>query len=330
MGIRGVWSRRPAVKAASAAMATVTATATMTAAVAGGIGGAVATGAPASAATAICTAPAAHAKLAAQLSRDIASALSGRGSYVGIRVEDRRTWVECRLNEGHRFDSASVVKATILAALLRWHQETGRGLSATEKSLATRMITQSDNNAASALWNEVGRSRLQHFLNLATMTETVLGPGGYWGLTQVTARDELQLMRLITGGNSVLTSGSRSYETYLMSHVISSQRWGVPAGAPSGVTVYVKNGWLPRSTHGWRINSIGGFQGAGRNYMITVLSYNNPSMSYGVTTVQRVAEVIHRDLNAGLPRAGVMTPAVTVPTSGQKPDETIPALRSIP
>ncbi len=52
-----------------------------------------------------------------------------------------RTGVECRINEGHRFDSASVVKATILAALLRWHQETHTSLSQHEKNLAWDMIT---------------------------------------------------------------------------------------------------------------------------------------------------------------------------------------------
>jgi beta-lactamase class A len=297
---------------------------------AGGMAGAVLSAAPAAAATSFCTAPSAHTTLAARLSRDISGALAGRDDLVGVRVEDRRTGVECRINEGHRFDSASVVKATILAALLRWHQETGRPLTANEKYLATLMITQSDNNAASALWNEVGHARLQHFLNLAKMTETQLGPGGYWGLTQITARDELQLLRLLTARNSVLSYSSRAYQAGLMARVISSQRWGVPAGAPRGISVYVKNGWLPRATRGWRINSIGAFQGHGRDYMIVVLSDNNPTMQYGVDTVQRVAEVVHRDLNAGLPAAGAPRPPVSVPALQRVPDERIPALPNVP
>ena len=43
------------------------------------------------------------------------------------------------------------------------------------------MITESDNDAATSLWDEVGMSRLQHFLTLAKMSETQLGPNGYWG-----------------------------------------------------------------------------------------------------------------------------------------------------
>ncbi len=284
------------------------------------VGAVAATGATAAASAApgkivqegICTAPVAYKALAVRLSRDIQAALAGRSGTHGVTVFDRTREVTCRLDEGHRFHSASVVKATILAALLRWHQETGRPLSSTEQSLATLMITQSDNDAASALWDELGHARIQHFMDLARMTETELGPGGYWGLTEITARDELTLLRLLTAGNTVLTGYSRGYELGLMARVIGSQRWGVPAGAPSGVTVHVKNGWLPEEIGGWHINSIGAFTGHGRDYMIVVLTDGNPTMDYGVATVQAVAEVVHRDVNAGLPAAGAPLPAPSV------------------
>ena len=74
------------------------------------------------------------------------------------------------------FDSASVVKVTILGALLRKAEDQRRSLTRAEANLATAMITRSDNDAASALWAELGRHDLQHFLNLAQMTHTVLGP----------------------------------------------------------------------------------------------------------------------------------------------------------
>ena len=54
--------------------------------------------------------------------------------------------------------SASVVKATILGALLRKAQEQRRSLTGTETSPARAMITRSDNNAASALWARAGGS----------------------------------------------------------------------------------------------------------------------------------------------------------------------------
>jgi beta-lactamase class A len=251
----------------------------------------------------ICTAPVAYQALAAKLSTDIQGALRGRAGNHAVTVYDRVTGVDCLYNSGRHFDSASVVKAIILAALLRWHQETGTPLSSEDKHEATLMITQSDNDAATYLWDEVGMARLQHFLNLAKMSDTELGQDGYWGLTQLTAHDEMLLLRLLTAPNSVLSSSARSYELGLMAQVIPSQRWGTPAGAPAYVTVHVKNGWLPDDT-GWHINSIGAFTGNGRNYMMVVLTDDNPTEDYGIDTIQAVAKLVHRDINAAQPKPG--------------------------
>jgi Beta-lactamase enzyme family len=285
-------------------------------------GGAIALTASASSAAApICTS-ASHPALAARMSKKIATAMQGRSSVVGLAVDDRVTGVTCKFHPHWHFDSASVVKVTILSALLRKLQQEHRSLTAKQKQLATQMITVSDNNAASTLWAETGRPALQHFLNLAGMSETELGPSGYWGLTLITAHDELTLLKVLTSTNSVLTTASRNYVLGLMARVVSYERWGVPAGAPTDVTVHVKNGWLPLATHGWRINSIGSFSGHGRNYMIVVLTMDNPTMAYGVDTVQDIAEVINRALNLA---SSSVVPAATPNKSWGQPDEKIPA-----
>jgi hypothetical protein len=272
-------------------------------------------------APAIC-ASARHPALAARVSKHILAAMSGRSSVVGLTVDDRVTGLTCKFHPHWHFDSASVVKVTILSALLRKLQQEHRGLTAQQRGLATQMITVSDNDAASALWAETGRPSLQHFLNLAGMKETELGPGGYWGLTLITAHDELTLLKLLTSTNTVLTRASRDYVLGLMARVVSYERWGVPAGAPADVTVHVKNGWLPLPTLGWRINSIGSFSGHGANYMIVVLTDNNPTMAYGVDTVQDIAKVINRALN---PRAASVIPAAKPNASWGTPDERVPA-----
>jgi hypothetical protein len=244
----------------------------------------------------ICTAPPAYRALAAKLSADIQGALRGRSGDPGVTVYDAVTGVSCYTNAAQHMDSASIVKTIILATLLRWHQETGKPLSSWEKDEATLMITQSDNDAATALWDEVGLTRLQDFLDAAKMNETQLGQDGYWGLTQVTAHDEMLLLELLARPSSVLTNSSRSYELGLMSQVISSQRWGTPDGAPSGVTVHVKNGWLGDAS-GWHVNSLGVFTGKDKNYMMAVLTTGDPTEQYGIDTIEGVARLVHRDLN---------------------------------
>jgi len=268
-----------------------------------------------------------HPRRAARLARDIRAARLGRVSAVAVRVDDPGQGLECWLHGIWRFDSASVVKVTILGALLRKAEDQHRPLTSAEAVLARAMITRSDNDAASALWAQLGRRHLQRFLNLAGMAQTVLGPDGYWGLTQITAHDEILLLRLLLRKNAVLGYGSRAYALTLMSQVIPSQRWGVSAGAPTRLTVHLKNGWLPRETHGWRIHSIGCFTGRGGGYSIVVLTEDNPTMTYGIDTIQALARVIHRDLNAGTKSFAGSSPAY--PSWGT-PDERIPALPNTP
>lgn len=279
------------------------------------------TGAVSSASTVSCaSATAAHHALASRLEKGIARALSGRSSVAAVALADSKTSVRCTYRPFWHFHSASIVKVIILGTLLHDLAVKHQFLTQQEVTLTTEMITQSDNDAASTLWAQLGHSKLRHFLRLAKMTHTVLGPTGYWGLTQVTSADELLLLRLLTFRNPVLDQRSRAYALKLMAHVIASQRWGVPAGAPASVTVHVKNGWLP-DPQLWVINSIGAFTNAHRVYRIVVLTRGNPSMTYGVDTVQRVAEVIQRDLNPGQQPA--VLPSRPFPSWGT-PDERIP------
>jgi hypothetical protein len=282
---------------------------------------------PASAAASVSCRSSAHPSLAARLDRDIDRALRGRVSAVAIGVDDPGRGLQCWLNSSAHFDSASVVKVTILSALLRKAQEQHRYLTRTEAALAKEMITESDNDAASGLWDDVGRYDLQHFLNLAHMTQTYLGPGPYWGLTRITAYNEVLLLRLLLNRNSVLDTSSRDYVLDLMARVIPSQRWGVPAGAPTSLTVHVKNGWLPLYPYGWRINSIGAFTGRGGGYSIVVLTQDNPTMTYGIDTIEAIAKVVNRDLN---PAAKSRVPSSASSASWGTPDEPVPAVAHTP
>jgi hypothetical protein len=262
----------------------------------------------------LCTAPADHRALATRVSADIWAGLRGRNGEHAVSVYDRVTGLYCVYNGSKDFDSASIVKAIILGALMRWHQETKTPLSSWEQNEATLMIEQSDNDAATALWDELGMDRLQDFLDLAGMGETKLGQDGEWGLTQVTAHDEMLLLKLLTASNSVLDANSRAYELNLMAHVAAWEAWGVTAGTPSDVTLHVKNGWLPDAT-GWHINSIGAFTGHGKDYMMAVLSVNadmNDDEQYGIDTIEDVARLVQHDLN----NAKLTAPSATSVATG--------------
>ena len=246
----------------------------------------------------ICTSPSAagHA-LAARMSRGILAAARGAPD-VSLAVADTRTGVSCEFHPGWHFDSASIAKVVILVALL--HEVAARHgvLSAAQAGLAREMITDSDNAAADTLWDEVGRASLLRFLDLAGMTQTTLGPGILWGLTQTTAPDELRLLTVLTSANPLLDTASREYVLQLMAQVIPAQRWGVPAGAGVGVTVHVKNGWLPNPQL-WVVNSIGAFTSDDGVYKIVVLSQGNLALADGIALVQGIATVVNQALAPG-------------------------------
>jgi hypothetical protein len=78
-----------------------------------------------------------------------------------------------------------------------------------------------------------------------------------------------------------------------MESVEADQAWGVSAGVPTGVTVALKNGWLPLEDDGdWQVNSIGWVDGDGRNYLIAVLTKNNDTEQSGITTVEGLSTLV--------------------------------------
>ncbi|MFJ7997405.1 serine hydrolase [Streptomyces sp. NPDC096310] len=303
------------------------------------VAGAAPAAAAAPAATSAAAAPAVvctsgKAGLAAQLTKDITAALKNRKSTTAVAVQDRTTRTSCTLRATQKFDSASVVKVTVLATLLWDAKKTNRYLTQREVDLSTAMITKSDNAATTTLWKQLGLTKIKGFVKAAGMTRTVPGADGYWGLTQITAQDEQKLLALITAKNTVLSDNSRAFLLERMRKVVTSQRWGVPAGAPATATVQLKNGWLSRSTHGWRVHSVGAFTGKGHDYMISVLTHDNKTMNDGVNTIQAVAKAVHKDLNPVTKLAGAAvhsvpeTPYEAVPATPEKAArEAVPATR---
>jgi beta-lactamase class A len=197
------------------------------------------------------------------------------------------------------FDTASIVKVDILAALLLQAQDAGRRLTEAEKAYATKMIENSDNTSASALWREIGRAAgLDAANERFGLTETSAGDGELWGLTQTTAADQLVLLRQVFGQDSVLSTASRTYVQGLMERVEADQQWGISAAAAGGSWA-LKNGWLPRSTTGlWDVNSIGRVTVDGAAYLVAVLSRGTVSQGQGRALVEAAARAAVSSLGA--------------------------------
>ncbi|KPI30049.1 hypothetical protein OV320_3465 [Actinobacteria bacterium OV320] len=198
------------------------------------------------------------------------------------------------------FDTASIVKVDILATLLLQAQDADRRLTAAEKTYATAMIENSDNDSASALWRIIGKaSGLDAANERFGLTDTAGGDDMLWGLTQTTAADQLTLLQQVFGDDSELSEASRTYLRGLMGQIAVDQRWGVSAAA-DGSSWALKNGWLARSTTGlWDINSIGRVTVDGHDCLVAVLSNGNATQAAGISLVERVARTAVSALRDG-------------------------------
>ncbi|MBP7973424.1 MAG: serine hydrolase [Candidatus Nanopelagicales bacterium] len=241
----------------------------------------------------LCWAPgsAESKKLAAMINRRLTAAVRvKRFSSVGFSLTDRTTGVACNYRGNWHTESASTVKATLVATLLWTRQRQHRALSRRERTWCRNAIRISDNASAAHLWDAVGRNPgVRKFLRAAKMRQTHPLVRQYWGNTQITAADQVRLMFVLHSSTSVLNRQSRRFETRLLRTVVASQRWGAPAGVGRDAVVENKNGWGPRRWRGWRINSVAYVTNPNHTYALAVLSDKNPNMTYGVHTIGRIA-----------------------------------------
>jgi beta-lactamase class A len=212
------------------------------------------------------------------------------GYQVAVAVDDLTTGLQAASGGNAQFVTASIVKVDILASLLYQAQQSGQAISAGEQELATTMIENSDNDAASDLYYDAGQAAGIDAVNkVIGLTQTTVGTDGYWGLTTTTVDDQIRLLRAVFTSSSPLTAASRDYIQSLMSNVESDQQWGVPAAASSGTSFMVKNGWLPNPAL-WEINSIGEIDRDGQLLLIAVLSDGNSTEGGGISVVESAAE----------------------------------------
>jgi len=210
-----------------------------------------------------------------------------------VSVLDETTGESATYGTGS-FDTASIVKVDILAALLWQHQQAGTSMSVGEQTLAAAMIERSDNAAATTLFETIGgETGLEAFNAMIGLVSTDVGSGGYWGLTRTTAEDQVRLLQVVLGDRDELTVASRDYSEGLMRSVVDTQRFGVSAAADDPDRAAVKVGYLQRSATGlWDVTSIGEIDAGGTTYLVAILSDQNADLDAGADLVDEIARAV--------------------------------------
>jgi hypothetical protein len=209
--------------------------------------------------------------------------LSGRAGVKAFAV----VTTEGRLygaNVHRRFVSASVVKAMLLVAYLRKLHHEQRGLDSYSRSLLYPMIHVSDNTAATKVWSIVGDSRLRRLAKHAGMKDFSIE--GIWANAMISAADQARFFYDI---KRLVPHKFRHYALDLLSHITSSQSWGIPAVArPRGWKVFFKGGWRGTS-RGQLVHQVARLERSDSRIAMAVMTDGDPSMGYGIQSIEGTA-----------------------------------------
>jgi hypothetical protein len=205
---------------------------------------------------------------------------AGRTAFAVVDSEGRESGV----HEHWTFVSASVVKAMLLVAYLRRLDARGQHtVDSYSNSFLYPMIHVSDNSAATQTWSIVGDSGLYDVAHAAGMTDFSIV--GIWANAQISAADQAKFFFEM---DSLIPHEFVGYARYLLSTIASYESWGIPAVArPRGYQVFFKGGW--RGTNlGQLVHQVGRLEGHGMTFSIAVMTDGDPSMGYGIDTIQGV------------------------------------------
>ncbi len=238
----------------------------------------------------------------AQLDQVMTIIANGNKEF-GVWIEDRATGGVYGFNPDYTSQSASMAKPMIVSMALRKAAAEGGELSPENADLARKAITNSDNNAADALWAYAGgRPAYDALAKDLGMTETHSDPAkDFWSWTWTTPHNQVLLAKtLASGGSKALTDAQCKFTWDLMGQVQDDQTWGIGQPKSASVATHLKNGWVQfQSTDNlWAVNSMGGVEGDGRSYFACVMT-RTPDFATGREITSEVGKWIFSILGSG-------------------------------
>ncbi len=208
--------------------------------------------------------------------------ISGRDGDVAFAVVDTNGKDAGGYREHQPFQLASLSKAIMLVASLRHDPAPD---PATEATL-TKMLTESDNGAAYAVYGQVGAEGMRSVAKAAGLQDYEQGSG--WVDTRASAWDEARLFSQL---ETLVPAAGRGLARRLLSSVVPIQRWGIPAAAgPEGWTSYFKGGWLGMDNK--LMVQAAWLEKGKKRWALAVMSDENPTRAYGWDTQKGVTGLL--------------------------------------
>lgn len=221
-----------------------------------------------------------------------------RGSSLGIAVAVPSEHTIYTLNGDEPFEVLSVAKVPIMLTFLEGAARTDHAITDDEYDLLERMITQSDNSAADAIWTLAGGAKAVDAMLTAAGIDGPKIDRDSWGESLFTPEQTAALLAALIDGETFHPE-TRDIALDLMESVVSWQAWGVGSGVPDDATYGVKNGWYLEK-EGWVLNSTGFvIPDDDPTYTVAIFSMGMKDFLTGTSEVEAIARRIHSDVYLG-------------------------------
>ena len=238
------------------------------------------------------------------LSPDAAAYLETRDGPISVSVVVPERGAIYTWNGHEMLHMASVAKLGIMLTLMQQAIDAGRSLTGDELATLTPMITVSDNETASQLWDAIGGGEaIDAYMRSIGLDEVIGNKYASWGASYASSHDIALLLAKLARGE-ILDEQMRATALGLLSQVDPSQAWGVTAAAPEvlpgGTVIGVKDGWYPADC-GWWVNSAGAIlpSNGATAYTMAVLTAEQSTWEYGIETIETVGGYVHAALHGG-------------------------------
>lgn len=215
------------------------------------------------------------------------------------------------LQHGHAWSS---IKVPILVTLMREGP-----LDDQEEQWASKALTESDNSAAAALFQQIERTHggldrasaaVQEVLSMTGDTSTIVAtepppPGAVstYGQTDWSLTGSVRFYRELAAG-CMLDRTSTGYVLRLMGEVIPEQRWGIgEAGFPEHWQVGMKGGWGPENGTGrYLVRQTGIVQDGNSGFAVAIIAEDDSgSYEAGARDLTQIAIWLREHLRFPLP-----------------------------
>jgi hypothetical protein len=185
--------------------------------------------------------------------------------------------------------AASVIKAMFMTAYLRRASVRSRRLREADRALLGPMIKRSNNKTASRIANILGPKRVYRLARDARMRRFHYTRP--WGSSLITASDQSRFFFRL---ERYIPRRHEDYARYLLSHVTTSQRWGIGEVQKPNWRFFFKGGW--GSGSGAVCHQVAFIERGGIRIAAAVMITGSPNHDYATNTLRGVFRRLFQDL----------------------------------